>query len=147
MFIWRMKVGTSTNDEDMCHIDSATTYTILKSITLFILLHIYFFNTQFCPDYNVFFLFSHNLILLLLFFFFSSYFTFFFILSFYYYSIFILVYFILMFYFILLLFFFRFNLILFIFSLFTIFFIFLSYFLLFKKKNEMKKREKTKRFT
>jgi len=31
MFIWRMNVGTSTNDEDICLIDSATTYTILKS--------------------------------------------------------------------------------------------------------------------
>jgi len=30
-----MKVGTSTNDEDMCPIDSATTYTILKSNTFF----------------------------------------------------------------------------------------------------------------
>jgi len=35
MFIWRMNVDISTNDEDMCLINSATTYTILKSNTFF----------------------------------------------------------------------------------------------------------------
>jgi len=30
-----MNVGINTNDEDMCLIDSATTYTILKSINFF----------------------------------------------------------------------------------------------------------------
>ena len=30
-----MNVGTSTNDEDICLIDSATTHTILKSNTFF----------------------------------------------------------------------------------------------------------------
>ena len=32
-----MNVGINTNDEDMCLIDSATTYTILKNNTLFLL--------------------------------------------------------------------------------------------------------------
>jgi len=35
MFIWRMNVDTSTNDEDMCLIDSVTTHTILKSNKFF----------------------------------------------------------------------------------------------------------------
>ena len=35
LFIWRMNVDISTNDEDMCLINSATTYTILKSNTFF----------------------------------------------------------------------------------------------------------------
>jgi len=35
MFIWRMNVGTNTNDEDMCLIDSTTTYTILKGNNFF----------------------------------------------------------------------------------------------------------------
>jgi len=35
MFIWIMNVDTSTNDEDMCLIDSAITYTILKSNKFF----------------------------------------------------------------------------------------------------------------
>ena len=30
-FIWKTNVDTSINDEDMCLIDNATTYTILKS--------------------------------------------------------------------------------------------------------------------
>jgi len=35
MFKWKMNVDTSTNDDDMCLIDSATTYTILKSNKFF----------------------------------------------------------------------------------------------------------------
>ena len=34
-FIWKTNVGNSTNDEDMCLIDNATTYTILKNNKLF----------------------------------------------------------------------------------------------------------------
>ena len=34
-FIWRTNVDTSTNDEDVCPLDSATTYTILKSNKFF----------------------------------------------------------------------------------------------------------------
>ena len=35
MFKWKMNVDTSTSDDDMCLIDSATTYTILKSNKFF----------------------------------------------------------------------------------------------------------------
>ena len=37
MFIWKMNVGTNTNDEDMCLIHSVTSHTILKSNKFFLL--------------------------------------------------------------------------------------------------------------
>ena len=35
MFVKRMNVGSSTNDEDICLIDSTTTHTIIKSNKFF----------------------------------------------------------------------------------------------------------------
>ena len=46
MFIWRMNVGVSINDEDPCLIDSATTHTILKSNKFFSCLVIWEVNVS-----------------------------------------------------------------------------------------------------